>query len=192
MRVRVRYVAAWLTVTACAVALSWLGVRSVFGVTLPQRFDLHAGLAAPTHTVVLATPEAPTSSPPPSPTPTATATPAAHTTTAAPTTSSARRTTTERTTPAPPPLPHEGTWVWEGGRPVYLRSFRLHGGDAGVRFGEGGVDAVSATPGKGYSAQVERQRPDLVVITFRSAGGTSRLEATWTGGPYWRVTETAG
>ncbi|MCP2260425.1 hypothetical protein LX15_004139 [Streptoalloteichus tenebrarius] len=183
---RIRYVAAWLAVTACAVGLSWLGVRSVFGATLPQRFDLHAGLAAPTHTVVLTTSDTPTPTPTSaSPTPTTTQA----TTTTAQATTTPRR-TPDRPTPTPQKPPQEGAWVQEDGRQVYLRSFGLKGGTAGVRFAETGVEAVSATPGAGYSAQVERRGPHLVVVTFRSAAGaSSRLEASWTGGPYWQVTE---
>ncbi|WP_447007640.1 hypothetical protein ACRAKI_14715 [Saccharothrix isguenensis] len=178
-----QYLAAWSASTAVAVVLSWLGIRFVLDAGVPERPRVVAG---PTQSSAIrssaATTTTTTTAPVPVPT-TTTTTAAAVVATAAPTTTAVVTTTT-------PPLPSEnGTWAEEDGRPVYLRSFRLHGGVAAIRFSPADMQPVSATPRQGFAATVE-QPADAVVVEFTGPGHTSRLEATWVGGPQWRIVET--
>lgn len=172
----VQYFAAWSVSTAVAVALSWLGIRSVLEAGVPERPRFVAGpvqqsSAVPTTTTTVTT----TTTPPPV---VATATPSATTTT-----------TTTTTSAAPPPLPSEqGTWTEQDGEQVYLRSFRLHGGVAAIRFSPRDMQPISATPRQGFAATVE-QPADAVVVEFTGPGHRSRLEATWVNGPQWRILE---
>lgn len=163
-----RYLAAWAASTAVAVALSWLGIR----------FVLDAGAPEPPR--VVAQPVQQSSAVPTTTT----------TTTVVPTTTTAPTTTVETTTSPPPPaLPSEdGTWIEQDGEQVYLRSFRLQGGVAAVRFSADRIEPISATPRQGFAVTVE-QPADAVVVEFAGGGHRSRLEATWVGGPQWRLLE---
>ncbi|GAA1303551.1 hypothetical protein [Saccharothrix xinjiangensis] len=175
-----RYLAAWSASTAAAVALSWLGIRSVLdaGVPEPPRFvagPVQQSSAVPVTTTTLVV--------------TTTITTAVAVTSSPVLTTAVPVTTTTTTTVAPPPLPsEEGTWTEQGGQPVYLRSFRLRGGVAAVRFAPRDLQPISASPHQGFSATVE-QPADAVVVEFSGAGHRSRLEATWVDGPQWRIVE---
>ncbi|MFD1150379.1 hypothetical protein [Saccharothrix hoggarensis] len=174
-----QYLAAWSASTAVAVALSWLGIRFVLDAGVPERPRVVAG---PTQSSAIRTTTTTTTVAP------TTTTTVAVVATAAPTTTAVATTTTTTTTP--PPLPSEaGTWTEQDGEPVYLRSFRLHGGVAAIRFSRSGIDPISATPRQGFAATVE-QPADAVVVEFTGPGHRSRLEATWVGGPQWRIVET--
>lgn len=171
-----QYLAAWSASTAVAVALSWLGIRFVLDAGAPERPRVVAG---PTQSSAITT--------------TTTALPTTTTTSAAPVVPTETRQTTTTTvaptTTTAQPLPSEdGTWTEQNGEPVYLRSFRLHGGVAAIRFSARDVDPVSATPHQDFSATVE-QPADAVVVEFTGGGHRSRLEATWVGGPQWRIVE---
>ncbi|MFT7836100.1 hypothetical protein Q5530_08095 [Saccharothrix sp. BKS2] len=171
-----RYLAAWSASTAAAVALSWLGIRSVLDAGVPERPRFVAGPVQQSSAV-------------PSTTTPTTTTPPPIVTTAPTTTTTTATTTTTTTTAEPPPLPsEEGTWTRQDGEPVYLRSFRLHGGVAAVRFAPRDLQPISATPHQGFAATVE-QPADAVVVEFTGAGHRSRLEATWVNGPQWRIIE---
>jgi hypothetical protein len=173
-----------LASTAVAVVLSWLGIRFVLDAGVPERLRVVAG---PVQSSVIRSAAATTTTTV-APAPPTTTTKAAVVATVAPTTTTAAVTTT--TTP-PPPLPSEnGTWTEENGRPVYLRSFRLHGGVAAIRFSPADMQPISATPRQGFAATVE-QPADAVVVEFTGPGHTSRLEATWVGGPQWRIVESS-
>jgi hypothetical protein len=78
--------------------------------------------------------------------------------------------------------------VQEDGRPVYIRSFALRGGDVAVRFTPETTEAISATPRSGFSVAVEQPGGPLVV-NFRSPERLSRLEAFWADGPQWKLIE---
>ncbi|MGM1065286.1 hypothetical protein [Saccharothrix sp. Mg75] len=177
-----QYLAAWSASTAVAVALSWLGIRFVLDAGVPERPRVVAGPVDQSSQVTT--------------TATTTTTTAATTTTTAapvvttqPTTTTTTTTTTTATAAQQQQLPsEEGTWTEQDGRPVYLRSFTLQGGVAAVRFSAGGIDPLSATPRQGFAATVE-QPADAVVVEFTGAGHRSRLEATWVGGPQWRIIE---
>ncbi|ROP42403.1 hypothetical protein [Saccharothrix texasensis] len=178
-----QYFAAWSASTAVAVVLSWLGIRFVLDAGAPERPRVVAG---PTQSSAVAS----------ATTTTTTAVPITTTTTVAVIATVAPTTTT--TPPAPTttttttqPLPSEnGTWTERNGEAVYLRSFTLHGGVAAVSFSAKDIEPISATPRQGFAATVE-QPADAVVVEFTSAAGhRSRLEATWVGGPQWRIVET--
>ncbi|MEJ2858293.1 MULTISPECIES: hypothetical protein [unclassified Saccharothrix] len=163
-----QYFAAWMASTAVAVALSWLGIRFVLDAGVPERPRLVAG-----------------------PTQQSSAVPTTTTTTVPPTTTTTTVTTTTTTVPTttPPPLPPEnGTWSEQNGEPVYLRSFRLQGGVAAIRFSASEIEPISATPRQGFAATVE-QPADAVVVEFVGPDHRSRIEATWVNGPQWRIVE---
>jgi hypothetical protein len=171
-----QYFAAWSASTAVAVALSWLGIRFVLDAGAPE---LPRVVAGPTQSSAIATTTARTT----------TAAPVTTTTTVAVIATVAPTTTTVAPTTTTPPLPSEnGTWTEQDGEPVYLRSFSLRGGVVAIRFSAGGMEPISATPRQGFAATVE-QPADAVVVEFTSAGHRSRLEATWVGGPQWRIVE---
>ncbi|WP_367128874.1 hypothetical protein [Saccharothrix sp. HUAS TT1] len=176
-----QYLAAWSASTAVAVALSWLGIRFVLDAGAPERPRVVAG---PTQSSAITT-----TTTTPTTTTTTSAAPVAQT---QPPTQAQPRTTTTTvapTTTTTQPLPSEdGTWTEQNGEPVYLRSFRLHGGVAAIRFSARDVDPISATPRQDFAATVE-QPAHAVVVEFTGGGHRSRLEATWVGGPQWRIVE---
>lgn len=175
-----QYLAAWSATTAVAVALSWLGIRFVLDAGVPERPRVVAG---PTQSSAIRSTAATTTT-------TVAPVPTTTTTTVAPVVATVVPTTTTVPVTTTPPLPSEnGTWTEENGRPVYLRSFRLHGGVAAIRFSPDDMQPISATPRQGFAATVE-QPADAVVVEFTGPGHTSRLEATWVGGPQWRIVET--
>lgn len=174
-----QHFAAWLASTAVAVALSWLGIRFVLDAGAPQRPLVVAG---PTQSSAITTTTAALTTA----APTTTTTVAVIATVAATTTTTLPPTTTTTT----PPLPSEnGTWTERDGEPVYLRSFSLQGGVAAISFSAKDLEPISATPRQGFAATVE-QPAAAVVVEFTSPGHRSRLEATWVGGPQWRIVET--
>jgi hypothetical protein len=172
-----RYLAAWSASTAAAVALSWLGIRVVLDAGVPEQPRFVAGPVQQSSAVPTTTTTTTTTTTPPAAAP-------------APTTTTPTPVTTTTTAVEPPPLPsEEGTWTrQENGEPVYLRSFRLHGGVAAVRFAPRDLQPISATPHQGFAANVE-QPADAVVVEFTAPGHRSRLEATWVNGPQWRIIE---
>jgi len=176
-----QYFAAWSASTAVAVVLSWLGIRFVLDAGAPERPRVVAG---PTQSSAIAR----------ATTTTTTAAPVTSTTTVAVIATVAPTTTTTTvaptTTTTTQPLPSEnGTWTERDGEPVYLRSFTLNGGVAAISFSAKDIEPISATPRQGFAATVE-QPADAVVVEFTNAGQRSRLEATWVGGPQWRIVET--
>ncbi|MEV8437798.1 hypothetical protein AB0425_10535 [Actinosynnema sp. NPDC051121] len=172
-----QYFAAWSASTAVAVALSWLGIRFVLDAGAPQRPLVVAG---PTQSSAIATTTTATTVAP------TTTTTVAAIATIAPTTTTVPPTTTTTTQPLPS---ENGTWTERDGEPVYLRSFSLQGGVAAISFSANDIEPVSATPRQGFAATVE-QPAAAVVVEFAGPGHRSRLEATWVGGPQWRIVET--
>ncbi|MER5269058.1 hypothetical protein ABTZ99_43900 [Actinosynnema sp. NPDC002837] len=174
-----QYFAAWSASTAVAVVLSWLGIRFVLDAGAPERPRVVAG---PTQSSAIARTTTTTTTAAPITTTTTVAVIA----TVAPTTTTTAVPTTTTTTQ---PLPSEnGTWTERDGEPVYLRSFTLHGGVAAISFSASDMEPISATPRQGFAATVE-QPADAVVVEFTGGGHRSRLEATWVGGPQWRIVE---
>jgi hypothetical protein len=163
----IRYTLAWLASTAVAVALSWLGVKSVLEAGAPQRPQVVAGPTLVTSTVGTTTPS---SVPPTSPPPSSSAAPSSS--------ASATRLASA-----------DGSWSEENGKSVYLRSFQLDGGELAVKFSDSGVDPISATPRQGFAVNIT-QPNNTLVVEFKSATQTSRLEASWDNGPRWKIIET--
>ncbi|QTR02586.1 hypothetical protein J7S33_26400 [Saccharothrix algeriensis] len=181
-----QYFAAWSASTAVAVALSWLGIRSVLEAGVPERPRLVAGpveqsTALPTTTTTTAVTTTPVAT-------TTTTAQAMAVTTEPPTTTTTPATTTTTATPLPS---EQGTWSVQDGRQVYMRSFRLQGGVAAISFSPDNMEPISATPRQGFAVSVE-QPAAAVVVEFASPDHRSRLEATWVGGgPQWRIIVTA-
>ncbi|MEU4761620.1 hypothetical protein AB0H12_00105 [Actinosynnema sp. NPDC023794] len=171
-----QYFAAWSASTAVAVVLSWLGIRFVLDAGAPERPRVVAGPTQSSAITTTTTTSAPIT----------TTTTVAVIATVAPTTTTTVVPTTTTTTQ---PLPSEnGTWTERNGEPVYLRSFTLQGGVAAISFSAKDMEPISATPRQGFAATVE-QPADAVVVEFTGGGHRSRLEATWVGGPQWRIVE---
>jgi hypothetical protein len=165
----IRYILAWLASTAVAVALSWLGVKSVLEAGAPQRPQVVAGPTLVTSTVGTTT--TPSSVPP----------------TSLPSSSSASSSTSS--SPSATRLASaDGSWSEENGKSVYLRSFQLDGGELAVKFSDTGVEPISATPRQGFAVSIT-QPNNALVVEFKSATETSRLEANWDNGPRWKIIE---
>ncbi|HEX3589797.1 MAG TPA: hypothetical protein VHV74_09200 [Pseudonocardiaceae bacterium] len=142
----------WLAATAAAVAVSWLGVRTVVHeavVSPPQ-------LAVPSIPVGTVTPPAVTSIPPPT---TTTTVPAAPTT------------TVTTTTPKP---------VTTTSKPPNVHSYAVQGGQVVLALNPTSATLVSATPADGYSAQAW-QESGWLRVDFTKGDTTSSLFATWNG-----------
>ncbi len=176
----IRYIAAWLASTAVAVALSWLGVRSVLDAGVQQRPQVVTGQ---TLVASSATPSATTTTTTPKPT--------ASTSSSAPSTSSSTSSTTSSTSASPPArlASTEGSWVEENGKQVYIRSFQLDGGEVAVRFASDSVQTISATPRQGFAVSVQQPAGTTLVVEFTSPAEKSKLEANWQDGPRWKITE---
>ncbi|CCH33318.1 hypothetical protein ABZ816_18660 [Actinosynnema sp. NPDC047251] len=188
-----RYVALWSASTAVAVALSWLGLRSVLDAGVVERPVILAGptqsTAVPATTTTTTTPTVTTTTAP-APVVVTTTEPARTTTT---TTTPTTTTTTTTTTATVNALPSDsGTWARDqNGEQVYLRSFQLRGGSAAIKFSPTDMEPISATPRQGYAANIE-QPAHAVVVEFVGPGYVSRLEAMWiNNGPLWRTLEEA-
>lgn len=166
----IRYIAAWLASTAVAVALSWLGVRSVLDAGVQQRPQVVTGQTLVTSSV------------------TPTTTTAKPKTTTTPPSSSQSSTSTTATTPARL-ASTEGSWVEENGKQVYIRSFQLDGGEVAVHFASDGVQTISATPRQGFAVSVQEPSDTSLVVEFQSPAEKSKLEANWQDGPRWKITE---
>lgn len=148
---------AWLAATAAAVAVSWLGVRTV----------VHDAVLSPPELAVPASPLA-TGSPPPIPPSTTT------TTTVPPTTTSIQPATTTgtttTTTTTPPPTSSN------------VHSYAVRGGEVVLSLGPASATLVSATPANGFAVQ-EWQENGWLRVDFSAPSGTSSLFATWNGHP---------
>ncbi|WNV88617.1 hypothetical protein [Umezawaea sp. Da 62-37] len=180
----IRYIAAWLASTAVAVALSWLGVRSVLDAGVQQRPQVVTGRTLETSSATTtATTTRPSSPPPPS---SATSTPSAGSNSSA-----ASTTSSSSTTPSTPArlASTEGSWSEENGKQVYIRSFQLDGGEVAVRFAADSVQTISATPRQGFAVSVQQPAGTSLVVEFQNPTEKSKLEANWQDGPRWKITE---
>ncbi|MYW04620.1 hypothetical protein [Streptomyces sp. SID3343] len=204
MRRTITSVSVWLTVTAVAVALSWLGVRSVLRDTVfeaPRAPTLTADedlLPSPTH-AAQATAPAPipnlisatnrtTSAPPTTPKPppsTPPGTPSPPGTSSTPSTPSAPATQGAAAPPAaaiptmgwPPPLSKmDDTGETRRGRSV--ESFEVRGGRASFRYGPTSATLVAATPKPGWSVKVW-PNPAWIRVDFTNGGHTSSVIVAW-------------
>ena len=215
MRTRARYAVAWLAATAVAVFVAWQGVGVVTNevtdrrqptlssadvesaledasaaagsgstTTVPGTSTTGAGPSAEVTAVGSATTRDGDAGSPPAPAP-------ASPTTAAPTPGlppppvpSATTTPTARPGPsattAPPPT----------SAAAVTRSYNLIGGSAAVRFENGTVRLLWATPNDGFEVEVrDEDTTDEVEVEFTSEDHTSKLRAWWDDGPEDRVEE---
>ncbi|GAA4031635.1 hypothetical protein GCM10022247_65850 [Allokutzneria multivorans] len=218
MKRRLGYLGLWLVATALAVGMAWLGLRSVLVAAAPGRLDLldHLGaetarasgngdaiaLGPPTSAAGATGPLAPTgrsgipihppgpgspgpgpvdpgfpttTTPPPNVRPTENGT---KPTTTRPTVGAGTTTTTPQTDPSLLGQPEPQT-----------RTVRTRGGDSTLRFAQDDVSVVTARPVSGHAVKVERTSATSVIVTFSSANSFSRIQANWSDGPAWRITE---
>jgi hypothetical protein len=74
----------------------------------------------------------------------------------------------------------------------FIQSYEMLGGRAAIRFAPGRVCLVSATPRSGHVVTVVPERPDRLIVRFRSENHQSELDATWVDRPVARSRETFG
>ncbi|MDT4986621.1 MAG: hypothetical protein QOI74_715, partial [Micromonosporaceae bacterium] len=177
-----RDVAGWMLATGVGIVISWLGVRAVLDAAVPDRFlAVPAAEQGPPRAGLTAAPVAPSPTGRPGP--------------ARPTPSrSGARSVAPTASAAPPPETTPPPSTVDGWTPLgdgqYLRSFRLFGGEAVVRAGQGSVRLVSATPRPGFAMTVVSGGPDRVVVDFAGGLHISTLDVSWrTDGPAADVTE---
>jgi hypothetical protein len=189
-------VSVWLAVTAVAVALSWLGVRSVLRDTVfeaPRAPTLTADedvLPSPTRAVQASAPalipdlisatNRTTSAPPPSSKPPTSAPPS---TPNASTTPSAPATQTTTPPPAPPttgpPSPGARADAFaQAERGPSVQSFEVRGGRASFRYGPTSATLLAATPNPGWSVKVW-PNPAWIRVDFTKGGRTSTVIVAW-------------
>lgn len=173
----IRYIAAWLASTAVAVALSWLGVRSVLDAGVQHRPQVVTGQTPVTSSITTTTTTQSTTTTPPF-------------TTSSSTPSSASSSTSTSSSPPARLASTEGSWTEENGKQVYIRSFQLDGGEVAVRFAADSVQTISATPRQGFAVSVQQPTGTSLVVEFQSSAEKSKLEANWQEGPRWKITET--
>ena len=110
---------------------------------------------------------------------------------AAPATPTTIAATTPPSSPNPTPLTDDG-WqrVPDGkGGTALQRTITVAGGAAAIRFAQGEITVTATAPARDFIVAIERQAPDVAIVTFTSARNFSRIEATWRGGPRVRTTE---
>jgi len=203
--------AGWLVGTALAVGLS---VRAIDVVTASVTEQPPAALSAGGVSDALTDTGTPTTTGdgrPSAPTPVATPGPTSPTTAGAPTTTGKPATTTTRPTtttthptattarpttaatthPTPPTTgEHDGDGNHSTNGSAEDRTYQLKGGSVGVRFENGSVHLLWATPAPGFT--VERSGSgdsEELEVRFRSDAHESRLRAYWDNGPQAEVEE---
>jgi hypothetical protein len=147
---------AWLAATTAAVAVSWLGVRTV----------VHDAVLSPPQLAVPASPVG-TGTPPPVPPST---TPVPTTTSVGPTSVTTTPPPTTTTTTTAPPTSSN------------VHSYAVRGGQVVLSLGATSATLVSATPANGFAVQVW-QETGWLRVDFSAPSGTSSVFATWNGHP---------
>jgi hypothetical protein len=100
-----------------------------------------------------------------------------------------------RSAPSAPPTVVDGwTVTTDGeGRRVYVRSFRVDGGQAVIRMTEGRVFLVTATPNPGYTVATTQSEPGNLAVQFTEPGHYYVIHALWhNNGPFAQVSESGG
>ncbi|GAA0902599.1 hypothetical protein GCM10009557_78620 [Virgisporangium ochraceum] len=78
----------------------------------------------------------------------------------------------------------------DDGRPVYLRSFRVDGGQAVIRMTEGSVHLVTATPSAGYTVTTTQNEPGNLAVQFTEQNHYFVIHALWhNNAPFAQVSE---
>jgi acyl-CoA hydrolase len=147
---------AWIAATAAAVAVSWLGVRTVVhdAVLDPPQ------LAVPINAVA-------TGTPPPTPSTVPTPTSAVRPTTVPPNSPTVTVPTTTTTTTVTPADQN-------------VHRYQVKGGEVVLSLNDTSAKLVSATPAGGYSVQAW-QETGWLRVDFTSGANTSSVFATWNG-----------
>lgn len=171
---------AWVSATALAVAVAWVGLHPVLNAAVPDRATpltaadvRHLATpsdAPPAPVVSRSTPSASTS-PPGSPTqPSPSASPGSATRSSA------------RPSPSSEPATVVDGWTvttQPDGSRSYLRSFQVRGGAAVIRMTPGRVYLVSATPNPDFSVEPRQSDPTRLVVQFTAAGRYDIIDAIW-------------
>jgi hypothetical protein len=168
----------WCAATLASIALASVALLPVLRTGTPRSPDLPAGAVAGP-----APPPAAVTAPAPSgPAQSGTA---ARTPTAAP----------PRSASSAPPTVIDGWTVTTDseGRRVYVRSFRVDGGQAVIRMTEGRVYLVTATPNPGYRVETTQNEPGNLAVQFTEPGHYFIIHALWhNNGPFAQVSESGG
>jgi hypothetical protein len=155
----------WLATTALSIALGWVALLPVMRAAAPDSgaaFQLPSTGALPSTTAA---------SPGPSPTPKATVK-------GKPTAKPVKSPTLE----APATTGIVNGWTQttgSDGKPVYLRSFRVEGGQAVIRINGGRVQLVTATPAQGWGASSFQNKPEDLAVFFTKPGRGFTIHAIW-------------
>jgi hypothetical protein len=86
------------------------------------------------------------------------------------------------TPPASAPVVTADGWTVTAGadgRPVYVKSFRVAGGQAVIRMTENRVSLVTATPNPGYSVQAVQNEPANLAVQFTEPHHYFVIHALW-------------
>lgn len=159
------YAAGWAAMTALAAGVVWWGLG-------PLLTPIMHNAAAPA---------GPSSSPSASPAVEPSPTPSPPQPSAVATSPGSGRTV------APRPSTFDG-WQFVDG--VFVRTFKLDGGQATVRIVNGRVELVSAAPNNGYRITPRQPSPDRLVVEFFDGTRFFVLDAMWwENRPYATVTE---
>ena len=76
------------------------------------------------------------------------------------------------------------------GETVYVRSFRVDGGQAVIQMTEGKVDLVTATPSQGYTVQTVQNEPGNLAVQFTEQNHYFIIHALWhNNAPFAEVSE---
>lgn len=177
MRRATTRVAAWLAVTAAAVALSWYAVRTVLRDTV---FEPPRAPALAAEAVEGLAPDPSSFTPAGDATISATSRPAPTPTTKAPPSTGAP----SSPPPAVPgsPVPGEGSSTPAGGASGQVRSFEVKGGRASFTFGPDSASFIAAAPNSGWAVKVW-PGDRWVRVDFTRGGRTSSIFVTWNDHP---------
>jgi hypothetical protein len=176
----------WLATTALSMALGWVALLPVTRAATPDEgAALQLPSTGPLPSTAQARPESALESAGPG------------TTTGAPSGSPRTKPTasptsgTPRTDPSKSPTATVNGWsasTGADGKPVYLRSFRVAGGQAVIRITGGRVELVGATPAEGWKADsVQNQPEDLAVFFTKPEHGLTIHAIWWNDQPYAQV-----
>lgn len=79
------------------------------------------------------------------------------------------------------------------GETVYVRSFRVDGGQAVIQMTGGRVDLVTATPSPGYTVQTVQNEPGNLAVQFTEQDHYYIIHALWhNNAPFAQVSEVGG
>ncbi len=169
----------WCAATLASIALASVALLPVLRTGAPRAADLPAGLSVTGPAAEVVT--APASS------------------SARPSASSVSRpASSPPTRSAPPTVPPTVIDGWTvttdgDGTRVYVRSFRVEGGQAVIRMTEGQVFLVTATPSPGYTVSTTQNEPGNLAVQFTEPNHYFVIHALWhNNAPFAEVSEVGG